>query len=634
MLAKVITLNHSTRGKGFGPVLRYILRADPRTTLPPDQTLESGHINLKDEPLWSAAENPAAYAEDLAALFDADVRRCRQRGRFRGNPVYHVAVNWQEGEHPPAAQVERACQHVMKALGFEACQAVWSIHRDTDNDHVHLVINRVHPLRLTAISVPRRDFLTLDRCMRELELELGFGRANGPYISVDTPQGPRIARMSRTERAARGLLQDPDAPRLTVRAQRAEKNLGGASFQTWVTGAPAARVRQAIQGRGASWQRVHDALAEFGCAIEPKGSGLVVTTTLSNGRVLAAKASIMGRWASKTSLERALGPYQSPSDHHPKRTGRRIESYEKSILRERLEDSGPRMKSEDPERLARRAARADARRALAQRFEQEQAQRRAERAREREALRRRHERERRSLIEAHRDQRRRARAAARAQGTRGRMTLSIWAFEAAAEREVLQRRHAMERRALTDRLPRSEVWRLWLGRQALAGDEAATAALRGIRYREQRKKSRVDAIEGEEITDPRPLIVGSLRAEIDATRLVVIYRRVDGTEVFRDTGPRIVMQDKSDESLEAALRVAAQKYGGRVQMTGSDTFQDRAARMATRLGITVHNTDLQAIVADERRRLDERWVEPRTPQPWMKPGDRTATPSRSRGLER
>jgi len=94
------------------------------------------------------------------------------------------------------------------------------------------------------------------------------------------------------------------------------------------------------------------------------------------------------------------------------------------------------------------------------------------------------------------------------------------------------------------------------------------------------------------------------------------------------------MRDKGNESLEAALRVAAQKYGGRVQMTGSETFQDRAARMATRLGITVHNTDLQAIVADERRRLDERWVEPRTPQPWMKPGDRTATPSRSRGLER
>ena len=633
MLAKVITLSHSTRGNGFGPVLRYILRAGPRAAVP-GQMLESSHLHMKEEPLWAPDEDPVGYAGDLAALFDADLRRCRERGRFRGNPVYHVALNWQEGEHPTAAQVERSCQQVMKALGFGECQAVWSIHRETDNDHVHLVINRVHPVKFTAIGVPRRDFLILDRCMRELELELGFGRANGPYISIDTAQGPQIVRMSRKERAARGLLQDPAAPRLTVRAQRAEKNLGGASFQTWITGAPAERVRRAMEGRAASWQGVHEALAEFGCAIEPKGSGMVVTTTLFNGRVLAAKASIMGRWASKASLERALGPYRTPSDDHRSHTGRRMEAYEQSMLRERREDPGPRMESDDPERLARRAARADARRALAERFEQEQARGRAERTRQREALRRRQEQERRALVEKHRQQRREMHAAAKARGRDGRIEQSLWALRAAIEREALQRRQTTERRALTDRLPRSEVWRLWLERQAIAGDEAANSALRGIRYREQRKRPREDGIEGEEITDQRPLILGSLRIEVDAARLVVIYRRVDGIEAFRDTGPRIVMQDKSDESLEGALRVAAQKYGSRVQMTGSDTFQERAARMATRLGIAVHNPDLQAIVANERQRLNERWVEPRSPQPWRNAEDRRDARPRSRGMER
>jgi hypothetical protein len=201
MLAKVITLSHSTRGNGFGPVLRYILRAGPRAAVP-GQALESSRLHMKEELLWTAGEDPAGYAGDLAALFDADVRRCRERGRFRGNPVYHVALNWQEGEHPTAAQVERSCQQVMKALGFGECQAVWSIHRETDNDHVHLVINRVHPVKFTAISVPRRDFLILDRCMRELELELGFGRANGPYIRIDTAQGPQRLPGSRYARSA------------------------------------------------------------------------------------------------------------------------------------------------------------------------------------------------------------------------------------------------------------------------------------------------------------------------------------------------------------------------------------------------------------------------------------------------
>ena len=94
------------------------------------------------------------------------------------------------------------------------------------------------------------------------------------------------------------------------------------------------------------------------------------------------------------------------------------------------------------------------------------------------------------------------------------------------------------------------------------------------------------------------------------------------------------MQDKSDESLEGALRVAAQKYGGRVQVTGSDMFQERAGRMSTRLGIAVHNPDLQAIVANERQRLNERWVEPRSPQPWRNAEDRRDARPRSRGMER
>jgi len=64
----------------------------------------------------------------------------------------------------------------------------------------------------------------------------------------------------------------------------------------------------------------------------------------------------------------------------------------------------------------------------------------------------------------------------------------------------MQRRHAAERRALTQESPRGEVWRGWVEGQAQAGDKPAQAALRGIRYREQRKRrSRRRRIEGEEL---------------------------------------------------------------------------------------------------------------------------------------
>lgn len=632
MLAKVITLSHSCRSNGFGPVLRYILRTDPTIARPPGQTLECGHIKL-EKALWSYEEDPVAFVEDVTAILDDNARRCHDRGRFRGNPVYHVALNWQEAEHPTAAQAERSCRHVMKALGFEECPAVWSIHRDTDNDHVHLVIDRVHPTKLTALSVPRRDFLILDRAMRELELDLGFGRAQGPFVTVDTPEGPKIVRMSRKERAERGLLKDPDAPRISGRAQRVERNLIGECFQRWITGAPAAVLHEGLQAPGASWQRVHERLAQFGCVIQPKGSGLAVTTTLSNGRVLAAKASLLGRWAGKASLESRLGAYQGPTHPRHGRVEVQRQTYEQFMARERLADASPQLLDEDPKRLAQREARAEARRKLTQRFELEQAQLREERVRRRKTLRERHEQERVVLLEEHRERRGTLRASVKAKGLDARLALSLWAYRAAAQREALQHRQRSERRALMEHLPRSEVWRRWLERQALAGDEAAGAALRGIRYRAQRNRQREDGIEGEAVTEQLRFTVESLRAEVDAARLTVIYRRADGVEAFRDTGPRILMRDRSDESLEAALRVAAQKYGGRIEITGSDLFRERAARMATRLGVAVHNPELHSMVADERRRLDERCVEPQREQTSIIT-DRRPARRRSQDLER
>jgi hypothetical protein len=135
------------------------------------------------------------------------------------------------------------------------------------------------------------------------------------------------------------------------------------------------------------------------------------------------------------------------------------------------------------------------------------------------------------------------------------------------------------------------------------------AALRGIRYREQRVKSKSqDGIEGEELDPLRSLTVAQLDAQLDRRRQLVVYKGKDGRVRFTDTGPRIVMHDKGDDSLEAALRIAAQKYGGKVDITGSSEFRERAAREATRLGIQVLNKDLQGIVQKEIENIRKRKI--------------------------
>ncbi|WP_366526009.1 TraI/MobA(P) family conjugative relaxase [Ferrovum sp.] len=592
-------MKHSTSSKGFRPVLNYIMRAGAENRLPEGQQLEGGEINVSPGELYfTLAENNVAYADDLACVLESTTERCQRKGRFKGNPVYHVAINWQDGEHPTPEQARHACDHVMKALGYEEHQAAWSIHRDTDNDHVHLVINRVHPIRLLAISPPfKKDYFILDRCMRELEIEFGHGRANGPYITLDTDNGPQIVRMSRAERRERGLLKEDAQPRLTRGAAAAEHRLGEDSFQSWVSKEPAQDLKKVLQQPGVTWQDVHRCLAQHGVSIQPKGSGMIVFTTLEDGRVLAGKASQMGRWASKAELEKKLGAYLPSNIPFPQN-----HKYQNTIedRRKRHSDGQLYEKSEDNDRITRRAAREQARKALAERFKAEQKAIRVEKPLRRAELRDRHTQERHELQAEQRQARVQVREDARKIGQPPDIALSLWAYHAAIQRETLQKRQAAERKAMTAMLPHSEVWRKWLESQAEKGDEAAMAALRGIRYREQRVKSKSqDGIEGEELDPLRSLTVAQFYAQLDRRRQLVVYKGKDGRVRFTDTGPRIVMHDKGDDSLEAALRIAAQKYGGKVDITGSSEFRERAAREAARLNIHVLNNDLQAIVQDE-----------------------------------
>ncbi|EGQ60472.1 Relaxase/mobilization nuclease family protein, partial [Acidithiobacillus sp. GGI-221] len=177
-------------------------------------------------------------------------------------------------------------------------------------------------------------------------------------------------------------------------------------------------------------------------------------------------------------------------------------------------------------------------------------------------------------------------------GASRQMAASLWAYEAAREKEALQKQHLKERHLL----PRTLVWRDWLEQQAAPpiNDEAAKAALRGIRYRERRKENQTkNGIEGEELDALKP-VLSRLHHEIDHRRQLIHYRDAQGRDLFTDTGPRIDVHDRAESTVEAALRIAAQKYGA-VDITGSSAFREQAARAAARLGIQVRDTDLQKV---------------------------------------
>ncbi|EQD47572.1 Relaxase/mobilization nuclease family protein [mine drainage metagenome] len=565
MIGKVITLNKKPGGarRGFGPVVAYVARDAPDAQGRPQEPIvaaELGLINLDAE-----CDTPEARAL-IAQLMNATAARSKG---LRTNPAYHVALSWRDGEHPTIPQVDHAVAHVMKALGMTECQALWALHRDTDQDHVHVVMNRVHPDKGIVLGPPRFDYRVIDKACRELELAQGWQHTPGPYVIEGGPHGPVIVRRSRRERYERGLLHatrtTPEGQPVfnsSQQAERAARNQGVPSFQDWVTGDPARALHAVLQRLDPTWAEVHRAIADYGVRITREGTGMIVTTTLPEGRILTAKASQLGRTCSKARLEQRLGPYRPPLNALPPAR----ETYLVFLARVQrgTEPEGrlPEQNDEDPQRSLRRTERAEARQALYERFKTELKLLQVRRHAARQALAERHRQERAELKDNLTIRRTLFKAEQKAAGVPLKLTASLWAFEAAKQREAVQKRHRAERQKPGD-LPRSLVWRQWLEQQAGLGDEAAKSALRGIRYREQRKQHQSrNGLEGEDI-DPLQPVLSSLHAEIDHRHQRIHYRDAQGNALFTDTGPRIEVHDTADATLEAALRVAAQKFGGR-----------------------------------------------------------------------
>jgi hypothetical protein len=99
------------------------------------------------------------------------------------------------------------------AIGFAAHQRVSAVHQNTDNWHLHVAINKVHPTSFRNLT-PVRDHYRLQEACAELEIRHGLTRE--PH-TVDPRQSA-----DRRQRKACGRTAD-------FEAQHGEK-----SFGTWV----------------------------------------------------------------------------------------------------------------------------------------------------------------------------------------------------------------------------------------------------------------------------------------------------------------------------------------------------------------------------------------------------------------
>jgi hypothetical protein len=494
--------------------------------------------------------------------------------------------------------------HALKALGMQHNQAIFAIHRDREHHHhVHVIVNRVNPDRLTLSGPPRYDFLKLDRACREIELAQGWQHDPGPYAIVDG----KVQRMSMAQREKLGMKSGRSPEAIMM-----ESKAGLPSLATW---AKAYVAHEMIDCQ--TWEDMHIVLAKRGMRMEKLKSGLQVVAIDADGRETRTKASAIDYQLSLGRLEKRMGAYRDyqPTDIAPipaMTYSRHLENVMRGVEPAAGEIPGKTGKS--AERTKRREERAEARNALYERYAAEKQQARDTVARQRTELSLRHKNERLALsrqLSARKSQR----VSELVQHHGKQVALALWAAERAKALQELQARQQIEKAALRKTTDMS--WRAWVERGAAAGDPVAQAALRGIHYREQRKRKLLPGFEGEDIEETLTSapsarreggqkevqgIVGTIkpfdlsRFEIDHLRQTVTYRDAEGNVALEDRGQRIECRQHGDEAvIRAGLMLASQKYGGEVFITGDDAFKAVAAEIARQAGIRVANTELQRV---------------------------------------
>ena len=89
--------------------------------------------------------------------------------------------------------------YTLNQLGYKHHQYVIVAHDDRKHFHIHIMLNKVHPVTYKA-HTPYRDWIILDAAVRSLEAKYGWCHTAGPTRWDEATQ--KAVRTSRAERNA------------------------------------------------------------------------------------------------------------------------------------------------------------------------------------------------------------------------------------------------------------------------------------------------------------------------------------------------------------------------------------------------------------------------------------------------
>jgi len=324
-----------------------------------------------------------------------------------------------------------------------------------------------------------------------------------------------------------------------------------------------------------SWPGLHRVLQANGLALCERGTGFVVIA--ANGT--AVKASSIAPSCSRPKLERRFGAYAPPE------ASRVVEppakTYEKKPLPCRMDTT-----------------------ALYARYQEAQQQASARGAAERAAVRASKERQ----IEAVKQRARLKRASIRLLTRPGLARRLLYQGAGKPLRDQIDRIHEdyrQQREAISSRYQRRS-WVDWLRAEALAGDREALAALRA--------RATAQGLPGNTVGGTRRPVGARVPVPCDGITKngTVIYRF--GSTAVRDDGDKLtVSRGATEEGLQAALRMATQRYGPLLRVGGTADFRAQVvqaavgARLAVRFDDALLEYRRQTLLEQASARIGDRY---------------------------
>ena len=74
------------------------------------------------------------------------IKQTQDFSRAKSDKTMHLIVSFEEGEKPEKEILENIEKEFLKSLGMEEHQRLSVTHTNTNNFHIHIAINKIHPV--------------------------------------------------------------------------------------------------------------------------------------------------------------------------------------------------------------------------------------------------------------------------------------------------------------------------------------------------------------------------------------------------------------------------------------------------------------------------------------------------------